>query len=172
MIGFEVSVNGSTQETGDLITTLTLIAEQVRSGERVSLHLACGGDQYAAMDDPAVHWLNADLRPGDEIMIRIVDVDPEQPAPLSNCSFCGAGPDAVSKLVCGPAVAICDGCTRAFADVAVGGGQLPVGAFIRDAPPWRCGFCGKEPGDVPGVFVRNSAAICPECLRVASDVQA
>jgi hypothetical protein len=50
-------------------------------------------------------------------------------------------------------------------------GQLPVGAFIRDVPPWKCGFCGKEPGAVPGVFVRNGAAICPECLRVAADIQ-
>jgi hypothetical protein len=171
MIAFEVTVIGRVQETGDLITALTLVAEHARSGERVSLHLAAG-DEFAGMDDPAVHWLNADLRPGDQITVRIVDVRPEEQALAPSCSFCGAGPGESSQLVAAPGVAICDGCVRVFSDVAIARGQMPVGAFIRDAPPWKCGFCGKEPGAVPGVFVRNGTAICPECLRVAADIQA
>jgi len=36
----------------------------------------------------------------------------------------------------------------------------------------RPAFCANQPGTVPGVIVRNGAAICPECLRAAGDILA
>jgi hypothetical protein len=50
------------------------------------------------------------------------------------------------------------------------GAALPVGASIHDQGDAQCGFCRKSPPDVPGLIVRNAAAICPECLRARVDI--
>jgi len=33
------------------------------------------------------------------------------------------------------------------------------------------GFCLKGPTETAGLFIRNAAAICPECLRVCADIR-
>jgi hypothetical protein len=164
MVGFRITINGNTYCESDDISALTMVAEVVarRTGYRISLHAGSG--------DAPVQWLAADLKIGDEIVIRVVDLaEAEETSPLG-CSFCGREVPDVSTLVQGPAAAICDDCIRSFRTALRNATQLPVGASIRGDSEWRCGFCSNQPTNGGGLVVRNGAAVCPECLRACSDI--
>ena len=163
---FKVTINGRPYCESEDITAITMVVEEVRrgSGHRVSLHASAG-------EGPLI-GLAAGFAIGDEVVVRIVDAaDLEHADPLG-CNFCGRSAHDVSNLVQGPSTAICDRCISTLG-IAVGtGDRLPAGASIRDEPEWACGFCASQPGNVPGVVVRNGAAICPECLRACTDILA
>jgi ClpX C4-type zinc finger len=139
-----------------------------READRVSLHVGVG--------DPGerqVQYLGAYLGPGDEIAIRVLSDEESRAASYEapeRCSFCGSDTHSVRSLVAGPEVAICDSCLTAFHAVLVSCAPLPIGAFIHEQGDAHCGFCQKAPPDVPGLFVRNAAGVCPECLRACVEI--
>jgi len=58
----------------------------------------------------------------------------------------------------------------AFHSVIAHNAPLPIGASIQEQGDASCGFCQKAPPEVAGLFVRNAAALCPECLRACLDL--
>jgi len=164
MVGFRITVNGKTYCESDDISAITMVAEQIRrrSGYRISLHAGSG--------DSPVQWLDADLKIGDEIVISVVDLSEIEEGPPQTCSFCARAVHDVSSLIVGPAAAICDSCIRSLSTAVRNASELPLGASIREEPDWKCGFCSNGPANTGGVIVRNGAAVCPECLRVCSDM--
>src|SRR5215510_4977356 len=171
MAAFEISVNGQRRFVGAEVTAITLAADWVarRRADRVSLHVGLGEPGARV-----VQYLGADLTPGDEISIRVLsDADSEAAADTApqSCSFCGSDVHQIRSLVAGPQVAICDSCLASFDGVIARGAALPMGASIQDHEgEARCGFCHKGPPEVVGLLVRNSAALCPECLRACVDM--
>ena len=103
MVGFKITVNGKTYCESDDISALTMVVEQIkrRRGYRISLHAGSG--------DAPLQWLEADLKRGDEIVIRVVDMSESEKGPPPACSFCARAVHEVSSLIQGPATAICDG---------------------------------------------------------------
>ena len=163
MVTFQISINGKPYCESDDITTVTMVAEEIRRDAcRISLH--AGGSETS------LQWLAADLKAGDEIVIRVVEFEEPEFTGPSGCSFCGREIHEVLRLIQGRSAAICDACIRGFSAAVKNGTELPLGASLRDEPEWVCGFCGNQPGNIPGVVVRNGAALCPECLRACSDV--
>jgi len=164
MVRFQITINGEPYFDCDDINTLTLVAEEIwrREEERISLHGSAGED--------SAQWLAADLKLGDEIVIRIVDSFREEDQIFHVCSFCGRESHNVPGLIAGKKVAICKGCVTCFSRAVTDQKRLPLGAAIHDEPSCACGFCGNSPDAVPGVIVRNGAAICPECLHACSDL--
>jgi hypothetical protein len=167
MVAFEILVNGERRFSDDRVTAITLAADWVsrRNAERVSLHVGVGEP-----GERQVQHLGADLGPGDEITIRVLAERDHVLRDPELCSFCGSEVQSVKSLVAGPQVAICDACLAAFSAVVASGARLPIGASIHERGDIRCGFCRKAPPKVPGVLVRNGAAVCPECLRACADV--
>jgi len=172
MAAFEISVNGKPRFVEEDVKAITIVADRVPDLtlggeiEKVYLHVGIGeAGEY--------QYLGGDLRPGDEISIRVL-TDDEIPTGTTSfptsCSFCGSDHFHISSLTGGPQVAICDGCLQVFHAVIIQGARLPLGASIRDQGPDQCDFCHKAPPEVPGLLVRNSAAICPECLRACLDL--
>src|SRR5213594_5197093 len=171
MAAFEISVNGERRFVGDQVKAITLAAEWVarRKADRVSVHVGVGEP-----GQDQIQYLGADLRPGDEISIRVLsdhDVYDVITGAPEACSFCASDMHDVRSLVSGPHVAICDSCLSAFQAVIVSGAALPVGATIRDKSDLPCGFCQKSPPEVAPLLVRNEAALCPECLRACVDMR-
>jgi hypothetical protein len=164
MVAFQISINGEPYCESDDITTLTMVAEEQPrgAGYRISLH--------AAGPEAPVQWLTSNMKVGDEIVIRVVDTVGLENSGPAGCSFCGREVNDLSTLVQGDSAAICDGCIRAFSAAVKNGTALPLGASFRDEPEWVCGFCGRQPSLLPAVVVRNSAAVCAECLRTCSDL--
>jgi hypothetical protein len=170
MAAFEIRVNGQHRFVGEPVGAITLVADGAAGGktERVYLHVGIG-----EAGDYEVQYLGGDLRPGDEISIRVVADDEEltDPSrPPTSCSFCGANNYDIGSLVGGGRAAICDFCIQAFHGVIARGAALPLGASIQDRVEGQCNFCLKSPPEVPGLLVRNTAAICPECLHVCVDL--
>jgi hypothetical protein len=170
MAAFEISVNGERRFVGADVKAITLASDWVarRQGERVSVHVGVG-----ERGDVEVQYLGADLRPGDEVSIRVLAEDEYQPDVselLESCSFCGSDRYHIGSLVAGPQVAICDSCLVAFHAVITHSAALPIGASIQEHGDARCGFCQKASPDVAGLLVRNAAALCPECLRACIDM--
>ena len=171
MAVFEIKVNREFRFRGDDVTAITVVSDLVGKAqvERIAMHVGAGGP-----GERTIHHLAADLVPGDEITIRVVE-DSEfdglaSPAP-KGCSFCGSPSHDVHSLVTTKHQAICDACLSSFSAVVLRGAALPVGASLREttgAP--SCAFCDKAPPDVPAVLVRNDAAICPACLRSCVDL--
>jgi len=166
MVAFQISINGKLYCESQDITALTMVAEEIqrRRGSRISLHVAGEGP---------LQWLAANLGAGDEIVVRIVDAAEQEDADPVGCSFCGRDVHDVSNLVLGHSAAttaICAPCIAGFSKAVKSGTALPLGAAIRDEPEWVCGFCSNQPGSIPGVVVRNGAAVCPECLRACADI--
>jgi len=143
-----------------------MVAEQIRrrTGYRISLHAGSG--------DAPLQWLEADLKVGDEIVIRVIDTAEMEEGRPHACSFCAREVHEVSSLIVGPATAICDGCIRSLSTAVKNATELPLGVSIRDDPDSKCGFCSNQPANPIGVIVRNGAAVCPECLRVCSEILA
>jgi len=170
MAVFEISVNGEHRFAGEWISAVTLSSNCLADGktERVYLHIGIGeAGEYE------VQYLGGDLRPGDEISIKVLaDVDDlTDPSPFpESCSFCGASKWDIGSLVTGRRVAICERCAQAFYATIAQGAGLPLGASIQDRPEGQCNFCHKSPPEVPGLLVRNTAAICPECLHTCMDL--
>lgn len=164
MIAFDITINGRPYGETEEITAVTIVAEYVagRRSERVSVH-----GQSA---DGRLQWLDAHLSIGDEIRVRIVEASDAATSSPSGCNYCGRSVGDVLKLVTGNKLAICDDCTKRFADSLKSGSALPIGASIHDDPEQACGFCGRDPREVTGVIVRNGAAICAECVRTCEDL--
>ena len=173
MIAFEILVNGERCCIGQDVTAVTLVVDWVqrRRAERVSLHVG-HPEGSAPSDERTVHWLDGHLGVGDEVVIRIVDTEESEPASpkFTTCSFCAAELSGVASLVSGRQVAICSRCIALFDAALASGSPLPLGAQFQDDPQRGCDFCGKVPGDIPGVVVRNGAALCPECLRSCAEI--
>jgi hypothetical protein len=166
MVAFELSVNGQRRFIGDAVTAITLVSELAgrRQADRVSMHVGTGGP-----GDREVHRLAADLKPGDEVVIRVLGEEEIHrnafPSPEA-CSFCGVPDVLVQSLLVSGRTAVCDVCLASLSDTVVRGAALPLGASIRsDAGGMTCGICGKTPPEVPALLARNGSAICPECLR-------
>jgi hypothetical protein len=171
MIAFEIRINGELCGIGQDVTAVTLVADWVqrRRAERVSLHVG-HPEGHGPSNERTVHWLDAHLGVGDEVVIRIVDVAESASPGLETCSFCAGDLSGAASLIHGRQVAICSSCIALFDASLAAGMPLPLGAQFQDDPKQGCGFCGKAPGEVPGVVVRNGAALCPECLRSCAEI--
>jgi len=170
MAVFEISVNGQLRFAGEEVSAITLATDHGGSGaaERVCLHVGIG-----EAGDYEVQYLGRDLRPGDEISIKVFasDKDLTDPSPAPDlCSFCGNEKYEIAGLVAGTKVAICNGCIQAFHGAITEGAALPLGAWIRDRSDIRCSFCHRSPPEIPGLVGRNGSAICPECLHASMDL--
>jgi hypothetical protein len=168
MSAFRISINGKPWFDSDDLTTLTMAVEELRRNPRprVSVHAAAG--------EGPMQWLDADLKAGDTIVIEVLEhVEEEQgeeeTSPLM-CAFCGRASHDVEYLLESRSTRLCSACVSDFGAALGHNGALPLGASFRDEPDWACGFCGKRPKDVPGVIVRNGAAICPQCVHACADM--
>lgn len=164
IVRFQITINGEPYFDPDDITALTLVLEEIwrRDEERISLHASGGED--------SMQWLASNLKVGDEIVIKIVDGSRDADQIPDACSFCGRKSQEVESLIGGKKIAICGDCVAGFSQAITSQKQLPIGAAIHDEPSWACGFCGNGPEAIPGLIVRNGAAICPECLHACSDI--
>src|SRR5260370_903229 len=128
MAAFEISVNGKPRFVEDDVRAVTIVADSVpdlgadAQIDRVYLHVGVG----EARED---QYLGGELRPGDEISIRVL-ADDQSPTDTStfpkSCSFCGSDRFHIESLTGGPQVAICDGCLQAFQAVITQGSPLPL----------------------------------------------
>jgi ribosomal protein L37AE/L43A len=103
---------------------------------------------------------------------------------LLACSFCGNPPDKTRKLIAGPGVYICDGCTRLAGGVLDSGESAQtvfgsVTAVPEQDGRIQCSFCGKARSQAAGLAVLSevmlertgaSAAICSECLELCNEI--
>ena len=98
------------------------------------------------------------------------------------CTFCGKDQKQVEKLIAGPGVYICNGCTE-LAMRVIGSGEpvttevAELAAGPEQEPRTQCSFCGKRRDQVAGLLVssvqseRNApAAICTECLDLCIEI--
>jgi ClpX C4-type zinc finger len=166
MSAFRISINGKPWFDSDDLTTLTMAIEELRRNPRprISIHAAAG--------EGPMQWLDADLKAGDTIVIEVladVEEDEEETSPLV-CSFCGRPSHDVHHLLESRSTRLCSVCVADFGAALSNSGALPVGASFRDEPERVCGFCGRHPKDIPGVIVRNAAAICPPCVHASADI--
>jgi ClpX C4-type zinc finger protein len=100
---------------------------------------------------------------------------------LLHCTFCGKDQKRVKKLIAGPGVYICDGCTG-LAKAVISTGEPATTAIAEltagsGPPPTQCSFCGKRRDQVAGLVVssaqtsRNTAATtCNECLDLCTEI--
>jgi hypothetical protein len=100
------------------------------------------------------------------------------------CTFCGKSQKQVRKLIAGPGVFICDGCTT-LAQNVLGSGQparTELGSIVAvpdEGIPAKCCFCGKERHQVTGLAGMpyeagrkpgKYAAICSQCLDLCQEI--
>jgi ClpX C4-type zinc finger len=93
-----------------------------------------------------------------------------------SCSFCGKHQKQVKKLIAGPDVFICNGCSDRAHKVLAAPGQTastPI-ATIRpvseDARDEYCGFCGKGRDRVEAMAAAGDARVCHECLDLCAEI--
>jgi hypothetical protein len=164
MVAFRIKINGKPFCDSEEITALTVVSDEVTKAEKYNISL------HASAGEGSLQWLASNLTVGDEILVQIED-SVEQPDSVPNaCNFCGKDMHDVSNFITGQLAAICNRCVAEFSESLINGKKLPLGAAIRDESSWTCAFCEKHPDNIPGVIVRNGTAICPECLRVCSDI--
>jgi hypothetical protein len=111
--------------------------------------------------------------------------DHARPDPLLlACTFCGKGQKQVKKLIAGPSVYICDGCSALARAVVSSGEPVRTEAGWLTATPEReqqvhvpCSFCGKRRDQVAGLAASTAqtvrkvpAAICTECLDLCEEI--
>ena len=95
---------------------------------------------------------------------------------LLACSFCGKNQKQVRKLIAGPGVYICNGCTGGARTVLAAAGQTvstPVAtiqAVGDDASAGPCGFCGKARHRVEAMAAAGDARICNECVDLCEEI--
>ncbi len=103
---------------------------------------------------------------------------------MLHCTFCGKNQKQVKKLIAGPNVFICNGCTD-LAKSVISDGQpvttqvAELAAGPEDEPRVQCSFCGKCRDQVAGLVVSSvqterkaPAAICTECLGLCIEISA
>jgi hypothetical protein len=100
------------------------------------------------------------------------------------CTFCGKGQKQVKKLIAGPSVYICDGCSALARSVVSSGEPVRTEAGWLTAAPdpeqqvnVPCSFCGKRRDQVDGMAGSTAqtarkvpAAICTECLDLCEEI--
>jgi hypothetical protein len=100
------------------------------------------------------------------------------------CTFCDKPQNKVRKLIAGPGVYICNGCTDLAVDVITSGraGRTALGTMSsvpEEQSGVRCNFCGKDRGQVERVALMeevtvdrtcSSAAVCSECLVLCGEI--
>jgi ClpX C4-type zinc finger len=111
--------------------------------------------------------------------------DQVRPDPLLLvCTFCGRDQKQVQKLIAGPSVYICDGCSALARAVVSSGEPVRTEAGWLTATPEReqqvnvpCSFCGKRRDQVAGMAGSTArtarkvpAAICTECLDLCEEI--
>jgi hypothetical protein len=98
------------------------------------------------------------------------------PGELLTCSFCGQHQKQVGKLIGGPGVYICDGCTGrvhtvfAAADKTVSTPVATIRQVREEAPATSCSFCGKGRHRVEAMAVAGEARICNECADLCDEI--
>jgi hypothetical protein len=171
MRAFEIKLNGEKRFAGDFVTAITISVDEVprTKSERLLIHVGVGGPE-----DQRIQHLGADLKPGDEITIRVISDEEldqlDEPQP-SNCSFCGTSVFEIQSMTSGVGnIGICNLCIKSLTAVLIESEPLPLGASFRDNGDAQCGFCSSSVKDAAGLLVRNGAAICSPCLRMCSDL--
>jgi ClpX C4-type zinc finger len=101
----------------------------------------------------------------------------KHPAEALACSFCGRPQRAVKKLVCGPAVYICNDCIALAQRVAtsstpVENRRTAMASVPADQPTERCNFCGKPRQQVTALVSGPGHRICDACLRICQEITA
>jgi hypothetical protein len=111
------------------------------------------------------------------------DRDRGRPDPgLLHCTFCGQDQKHVKKLIAGPSVYICNGCTD-LAEGVISDGK-PVMTQVaglyagpRQESRVQCSFCGKCRDQVAGMVMSTAqtgrnhpATICNECLDLCREI--
>ncbi len=98
------------------------------------------------------------------------------------CTFCGKDQKQVEKLIAGPGVYICNGCTELAIRVISSGEPVTtevaeLAAGPEQEPRTQCSFCGKRRDQVAGLLVSSvqterdaPAAICTECLDLCTEI--
>jgi hypothetical protein len=101
---------------------------------------------------------------------------------LLHCTFCGKNQKQVKKLIAGPSVYICDGCTD-LAKAVLSTGEPFTTAIAElttgpeQKPRTQCSFCGKRRNQVASLLVSSvqterkaPATICSECLDLCTEI--
>jgi hypothetical protein len=170
-------------------------AEFYRAVRRLHLHGASLRELAASLglSHQRVHQIVEEAG-GSRRWLRTKTADPPRQtsrrgADLLACTFCGKNQNQVRKLIAGPYVYICDGCTG-LARNAIARGQKgqavrtalgPISAVPEDEPRLQCSFCGKNREQAPGLAVapmvttgkgNAAAAICSECLDLCDEIVA
>jgi hypothetical protein len=109
--------------------------------------------------------------------------DPVRPDPgLLHCTFCGKDQKHVKKLIAGPSVYICNGCTDLAEGVISDGKPVMTQVAGLYAGPRQesrvpCSFCGKCRDQVAGLVMSTAqtgrnhpATICNECLDLCREI--
>jgi ribosomal protein S14 len=100
----------------------------------------------------------------------------KKPPPESlACSFCGRPQRAVKKLVCGPAVYICNHCVALAQRVAASGTPVEnrrtaMASVADDQATERCSFCGKVRRQVAALVSGPGHRICDGCLQICREI--
>jgi ATP-dependent protease Clp ATPase subunit len=95
---------------------------------------------------------------------------------LLSCSFCGKTQKQVKKLIAGPSVYICDGCTRRAQAVIAKPGRTTKTATATieqvgaETAAEKCSFCGKHRYQVVRMASAGDARICDECLELCREI--
>jgi hypothetical protein len=161
------ALSGTGAAEGDVTEprTWTRARESVPAGAGVA-------DAYAA----AVRTVAEELDDAEEVELSGPSRQPVETGWTTlSCAFCGATQEGAGKLIAGPGVAICDGCSHLALDLLVtgegqAGGRLSlVGGDPHDGT--RCSFCGKRSRRV-GRLVAGSGGvhICGECLDLCTEI--
>ncbi|HEY7598092.1 MAG TPA: ClpX C4-type zinc finger protein [Actinophytocola sp.] len=87
------------------------------------------------------------------------------------CTFCGEPRDAVSALVAGPGVYICDSCVT-FARSALEEADSVAPSRGTPTVELRCSFCSRPAREVRRLIAGPDVRICDGCVRLASDAVA
>ena len=95
---------------------------------------------------------------------------------LLSCSFCGKHQKQVKKLIAGPDVFICDGCTGRARTVMAATDKTastPIATIQQVSDENReeqCCFCGKRRHQVEAMAAAGEARICNECLDLCDEI--
>jgi hypothetical protein len=122
---------------------------------------------------------------------RIVDAGPprrrwrrwKRDPPRICCTFCGRADTEVGKIIAGPAVYICDGCTALATAVvddraAHGDDRVRIEYLERDIPRHSgagkqrtgCSFCGMSRKHSGALVGTPAAHICDACLHLCREI--
>ena len=160
-------------------------AEFNRSVRRLHLHGSSLRELAAnlGLSHQRVHQIVEEAG-GSRRWVRVRDGRTRAPNPHLDCTFCGKTQKQVRKLIAGPGVFICDGCTTLAQNVLRSGQptRTELGSIVAvpdEGIPAKCCFCGKErrqvtglaampfePGRTPGKL----PAICSECLDLCQEI--